>query len=192
MLAWPLVFCFISVPEWQNGSLLQEMLNSQKRTSCFYGSLKREVGFKKKRKNKIWINIFQLVSQSRKHVQTLFHRLLAVEIPPGWPHSSSSAMKGCWTPGELHPLALPRALAAFRASLKCMAGFLHPPERGFGEEGHRWSGQSAGTAGLFPGVLCGSSQEQPGLGLGGNEVLLGHFCWFSTTSISTGMCKAWR
>lgn len=87
MLAWPLVFCFISVPEWQNGSLLQEI--THKRTSCFYGSLKREVGFKKKRKNKIWINIFQLVSRSRKHVQTLFHRFLAVEIPPGWTHSSS-------------------------------------------------------------------------------------------------------
>lgn len=126
MPAWPPVFCFISVPEWQNGSLLQEMLDSQKRTSCFYGSLKREVGFKKKRKNKIWINIFQLVSQSRKHVQTLFHRFLAVEVPPGRTHSSSQAMKGCWTPGELRPLALPRALAGFRAFPKGMAGSLRP------------------------------------------------------------------
>lgn len=126
MLAWPLVFCFISVPELQRGCLLQEMLNSRKRTSCFHGSLKREVGFKKKRINKIWINIFHLVSQSRKHVQTLFHRFLAVENPPGWTHSSSQAMKGCWTPGELRPLALPRALARCRGSPECMAGCLHP------------------------------------------------------------------
>lgn len=126
MLAWPLVFCFISVPELQRGGLLQEMLNSRKRTSCFHGSLKREVGFKKKRINKIWINIFHLVSQSRKHVQTLFHRFLAVENPPGWTHSSSQAMKGCWTPGELRPPALPRALARCRGSPECMAGCLHP------------------------------------------------------------------
>lgn len=51
-----------------------------------------------------------------------------------------------------------------------------PLQRGLGEGGHRWSGQPAGTAELFPGVLHAPSQEQPGLGLGVNEVLLVHIC----------------
>lgn len=134
-LAWLLVFCFISAPELQklgrlllvfvrpgkSSSLLLEMVAFQKRISWFFGNMKKEVGFKKKRgwggrMGRIQITVFQLVSQSRKQVQTLLHRFLALEIPTGWAHMSSLAMKRCWTLAELPPQALPRPLARCEGS----------------------------------------------------------------------------
>lgn len=48
-----------------------------------FWQLEQGSGIKKKRKKKIWINIFHLVSQSRKRVQTLLHLFLAAHSPPG-------------------------------------------------------------------------------------------------------------